>query len=795
MASDVETAPYPLGRSQERIGEGEPLPSYDRLVEFDEARRPEHIDELMELSFRRGGRVMGIHIGGFETALGAKSPSGFVPLWPGLNVCYGLNGAGKTRFLDAVARLSDGLHGSSEGVCWTFGKELYESVIGGFENVGGEQSDMPCRTARLWPKRHDHEEPGKVDQVSIGGENAAILREFAHFGGVLSTWPVGSDSRAHRVLVPVCSADSVGPVTAAVRARMTRLWLKHANGIDALEAGWTSGRRGDEHRMWEEIRRLAYEAAREWGEEFADSVLFNDRNFGPALGMWDYQSWSEAWIATESPPSFLDPEAPLFLPAIAKMPTYGRESSALNYRVSSEERGRELASVELHTREGLRNAWTDYYLSPESGSRDFPGENSLSMKEVYALESEFPHFRAPPAEVHDVADRTTTDWSEQATALLARVLPGSPALKCNSGSAVDWLSGEAPKWILGGYPLEGASKAQLRWVSLVIAAVTSGPTDLLLIDEPESGLHRTAERAISSALSAPEIGEVVIAATHSPLLLDAPGAHLLRISADQGVVPWKGEYYERHLELGIAKSDLLANVTLFLLVEGEHEKVVLDLLFGTRLRTLGVRVIAMRGGAAIAGIIDSQFLFTCTEATLMVLLDNVSAESVQRVWEAARTQAQRGELGLGREGVLAWARDEPSIKGRVDERAWLVELMTAALNAGEHERFEVHGLSEPDLIYYVPSKPFVGTKTWSAVKARYVEYTEECSSRSKKPLSLKPWIERTYDRDATSPEAFRSAAEGLDRAHLPTDLNQLMEHIERVVYRSRGRDRGWEAPD
>jgi hypothetical protein len=341
--------------------------------------------------------------------------------------------------------------------------------------------------------------------------------------------------------------------------------------------------------------------------------------------------------------------------------------------------------------------------------------------------------------------------------------------------------GDAPKWLLGGRPLEDASKAQLRWASLVIGAVTDGPSDVLLIDEPEAGLHRTAERAVSSALSTFGFADVVIAATHSPLLIDEPGAHLLRISAEQGAVPWKDEYYDQHLELGILKSDVLANVRLFLLVEGEHEKVVLDVLFGSRLRALGVRVIAMRGGAAVSGIIDSQFLFTCTDATIMVLLDNVSAESVQTTWAAARARAQRGELDEAREEVLQWSRQDPRMKRRSDERAWLSELMTAALSSGEHERVEVHGLAEPDLIYYVPSESFVGDRPWSVVKEKYSQYVAECVDKGKKPLSLKPWIEKTYSRDATSPEAFRAAATCMDLGALPSDIAELMQHLERIV--------------
>jgi len=46
---------------------------------------------------------------------------------------------------------------------------------------------------------------------------------------------------------------------------------------------------------------------------------------------------------------------------------------------------------------------------------------------------------------------------------------------------------------------------------------------------------------------------------------------------------------------------------------------------------------------------------------------------------------------------------------------------------------------------------------------------------------LKPWIERTYARDATSPEAFRAAAEEMDREHPPSDLVELLAHLEKIL--------------
>ena len=750
---------------------------------YSDERELERIDDLSTLSLSSADlEIAGINLGGLEPLRGTSREqngrvvtgvprfvSGFIALRPGLNVCYGLNGSGKTRLLTVITQLAVGDHGPCEGFAWKFKGTFLEQAVGSYDRSPhlGIDETPSRRLSKVAPTRFWSEPTPQPATVDVTNENDEILREFAEYGSVLLTWPLNGSRRDHYVAVPVCERASLGPVTRRTLERMTELWLEcervYGQFYEAQVAAPSSDQDGDVGWKARETVREGLSAA--WIQEFEGSVLYDARNFGDLLYR-EAESANEWWgLGT---PDFAAGDSPLYLPAIAKV-----EFQPLALRVSGENRATQLDEAGEATRYGLVNklGWADFERT--IGRSRLPTDGTLGTAALGNIDL--------PRLEQVIIDQAATSWSESATSSIAKILAGSADLRCEAGTAIDWLAQSAPRWLLDGRPIAVASKAQLRWVSLVIQTVTLGPAPLLLVDEPESGVHRSAERAVASALAGGEWADVVIAATHSPIFLDQTGANLLRIDRLGGATAWKPEYYEQYIELGLTKSDMLTNVGLFLLVEGEHERVVLDALFGERFRELGVRVVPMRGGANVQHVVDSQFLFDCTDATVMVMLDNVAAASVREVWANARELAQLGELGTAREVVLRWGRNDPSTAKRNDARVWLTEFMTAAMTAGEHERVEVHGLAEPDLIYYMPPRPFVGGNSWARIKNRYADYTREGESAKKKPLSLKPWIERTYARDATSPEAFRAAAEEMDREHPPSDLVELLAHLEKIL--------------
>ena len=304
------------------------------------------------------------------------------------------------------------------------------------------------------------------------------------------------------------------------------------------------------------------------------------------------------------------------------------------------------------------------------------------------------------------------------------------------------------------------SAAERRWISLAQLASTIDGA-VLVIDEPEAGVHRQAEAQLAKALSTPAWikDAVIVVATHSPEFLNQPHANVLHI--DHGVAHPLRRVDREHLDaLGLRPSDLLSHVNTFLLVEGEHEKIVFEELFADELRAAGVELLAARGGSNMRDVFESQFLFNLTDANVVCLLDNTSADHVTQMWNHVRDLAQRGALIEAREAILR------ALPGKeAAENKFLSEFLTSAIAHGQHERVAPWGLTQPDILIYLPPEAFGLKKSWDFLLAE----------NAKTGQSLKPWAIKKYGADF-SPEAVRAAAQSLD--HIPTDFSDLLFHLQ-----------------
>lgn len=212
--------------------------------------------------------------------------------------------------------------------------------------------------------------------------------------------------------------------------------------------------------------------------------------------------------------------------------------------------------------------------------------------------------------LHPWAATSIKDVEARANRLLHAALPGQFQLAINIKGPSSWFLGDPPEWraVLPGpdglaCDLERLSRAQLRWATLSIAgSLASSATDrpaLLCIDEPEAGLHRLVEQALPQRLVdlCSAGGTSVLAATHSPALLDARSIGLVHaqrtgtaatslVSLEVGV--GRQLLDEEAHRLGIPVSDLIAMTRVAVLVEGSHDECVLHVVA----RRLG------RGGGA-----------------------------------------------------------------------------------------------------------------------------------------------------------------------------------------------------
>jgi hypothetical protein len=161
---------------------------------------------------------------------------------------------------------------------------------------------------------------------------------------------------------------------------------------------------------------------------------------------------------------------------------------------------------------------------------------------------------------------------------------------------------------------------------------------IYLLDEPERHLHPALQRDAAEWLQErlESSGFQAVVATHSLPFMSVSGnasfTYLVREpEAPTALVP----IIPRELdslslaatELGLDRGELLSLVNLFLWVEGYSEQVILETLFGSELRDLGIHVIPLHGHPGARGIIDSR-IHSFTSARAAVWLDAISPEFV-----------------------------------------------------------------------------------------------------------------------------------------------------------------------
>jgi len=249
---------------------------------------------------------------------------------------------------------------------------------------------------------------------------------------------------------------------------------------------------------------------------------------------------------------------------------------------------------------------------------------------------------------------------QEANKTFKKFLDSAPQLSCSKCPISQWFQGPPIEWGIEidgeeTLPLSSLSWAERRWASMAIrlsAPTTNVPVRLLVIDEPERGLHRRAERHLAKALRdlTSEMGVTCVVATHSPAFLSVQEARLHHLWKDTSgtsrletlptdIEPWV-------YELGLDKTDLLQLCRLVLIVEGEHDAIILKKLFKEELSQWGVQIFPLRGLRNIANATDASFIFRYTDATVLYLTDNDNHERVSDIWHRALTTEPENQLAI-----------------------------------------------------------------------------------------------------------------------------------------------------
>lgn len=685
-----------------------------------------------------------------------------IPLSPGLNVFYGRNGAGKTQLLQAIAHAAQYKMSAFEGfVLWNprvtddFPQKQFTICDSKPNDVLARYMATETEDMALGPVVGFL--PGKISKENQA-KVLAIIEEFlTHKNCLLTRAPTEEEPKSGDPLkmndpesiqlVPMLLSENEAPIT---RAHAKEIYDSY---LILLEE--TRDFAPEEQDDWFE---LSYNDARaaelkplvDWLSNWAWSPLINLRNFG-WVGNWYGGENEYAWSLRDCDTSVL------FLPAIWSYETktyyaeFREPETSPNFYFSLTQEA-DLSDAEIAKLSRVHDSDIGYFQS-RSTRRSIEEERELRG-------------RLLPAYIAGLREKL---------AFLPSLRNISVDVNSSSTLVSTSLYLNPDRRVL----VSKGSDAERRWVALARAAQLKS-TQWIIIDEPESGLHRTAEADLAEALesSAWNHGSVIVVATHSPEFLDLTGANVLHL--DQGEARELTSFVREELEwMGLRPADLLTTIRSFLLVEGEHEKIIFEHLFAKEFRKIGCKVIVARGAKNMKDVFESQMIFEFSDARVISLLDNIDAALVTELWGKARDMASKGSIDEAGELLRAGLpRDAKHI-----ENVFLAEFLSLALTRGEYERVEVWGLSKSDIVLYLPREEFGLRREWEDL------LIEHASSKK----SFKVWASEVYGANFSN-EVILRATQAMDS--LPVEFGDLIMKVAELSRPVTGRDETHEAlPD
>ena len=681
----------------------------------------------------------------------------FVPLKPGLNVVYGRNGAGKTQLLRAIELASRFKMSSYEGFLLRnprVGTQLIfdksaEEIIKYYRDSESNETDFTDYLGLSIQLNTTEENQLRIHSII----NEFLIQRRCMLARSMSPkWDDGSRGSATEMndpesiqLVPVLLPQDEAPVTRAHARDIANSYSTFVESISAQMDAFET----DEKRTHFSFQ-VAPDQFEKWVDDWMWSPLMNQRNFG----FVETEGW--AWAPETHAHALINCESSaLFLPNIwshTMVPGY-----------------------EEFQERNSNNSNFHFSLTRESGrdSNDDPQPLFLSDEEMG-----IPNYRRVSA-----SDKIVAEARELRAKYLGGLqgklsfLPGLGRVHFETREA-DPTQGRLKASHLiklsDGISASLGSDAERRWLALAREA-QARTTDWVIIDEPEAGLHRTAEAELAQVLASPawNSGSVIIVATHSPEFLDLANAHVLHVESGN-IREFTSTEREELDALGLRAADLLTQIRSFLLVEGEHEKLIFEALFAHELRRLRCKIIVARGGKAMRDVFESQMIFEFTDAMVISLLDNIDAQAVTSLWKEAREIAGKGKLFEASHYVRSRLPGNKS-----GENRFLSEFLTLALSNGQHERVEVWGLSKGDILYYFSPSDF-------GLKFSFEDLVREHQEQLKPGGdNFKTWARKKYRADF-SEVAVLAAAQSLD--HIPSDFGDLLMRIAALTRSSNSDD-------
>ena len=712
-------------------------------------------------------------------SLHAPRPLGSITLrfTPGVDVLYGLNGAGKSRILQSLLNTIGAGDGSAGGVVHLRLKGVLadeEDLLAAWQSPEWPEwvGQLPFWQLELFtqavntvsrlrlPDWCPWEREPDVDWFSYLVASAAWSR-LVHFEGldaelaarVISAavsqgrFALGLDGISHWGVLACARSDDASGEDRLLLARLEA----------ALADPGSGGAQDSEGLSLLDRVRNELEAAR------SDSGFSDDRD-SEILSVRDQVL---NWRAEFGPRALVNhpwAAVPLFSTGVLiesqadfwrrLLPVVSETSSAIDLNRQSSDALLEFAR-NRHLSDSLR--------------AEKSGNDPATMDDVHAVEVR--------------GDPWLKEVSSAANRMFSNLLIDAPPLKLEVRPPHDWYQGEPPlRWWVEdptgvAVELRELSTAQKRWSTLAIQLAISALEDdpervcakhrLLVLDEPETALHASAQRFLAQGIGqiAPDLQ--VIVASHSPAFLDHTDFRLHHVHRRQGgttaLTQLLGDQLDAVRSLGMAPSDLFQHIRVFVVVEGRHDEVILRTCIGEELRAVGAIIVPMSGASLLSQVVDSRLIFDYSDARVLVVIDNIDRH-VLAIWERAIEAAHSDSPSAARTILEELKRD--------GEPGFIRNFGIRSAELGRTDRIDLYGLSKPDILEYLPPKslmPRASDLHWDQLRSR---------SGAKSGTAFKTWLRENYGFSGDD-SVLENAVSQLDE--LPDDFVGLIDRATRMA--------------
>lgn len=743
---------------------------------------------------------------------------------PGMNIFYGLNGVGKSRILQSIIngrfKFKAPLDQDSPNTWSLFwpdfdfnldGKPFVEHILGETDDRSDEASGpFKIREAdrQTFDYRARNEELLNVLQDDSWRE-LAVGTGFAYdehdFSGkwllYLSYWLAGAPKNDNRWLVAEALAEVLtqGRITSEISGQgsHSRSMNTYSIRVSPDDSPAFIEFLNTYARLLIQEAEQAETSLRQFLEEHQDDQQF------VGLTPWSISSKEDLhillddlvlnnrWLKVPAKSAILDVAWSMWLGRTSEQPVIEYPGEVPVFQVELEDFQFPFTVVDV-------DRWQPRSLEDEILQEVTNGRHHLS-----------PDYRVPifdeNFDLTEDARQVATRFEAEANQQLQELLLDGPMLRIqvlrpdevSSTERLIWQAEDKSGAWVSISELSDTQQRLIKFALFVRPRLGVSGLPVIVLDEPERGLHRLAEAHLRQGLKAicdrrPEL--VVIVASHSPTFLRPDISkvhHVIRNSEGAlEVASLPGTSLGDIAALGIPPAELLLLYRVIVLVEGVHDQWVLSKLFGDELRDLGAYIAPIRGGEnqKLVAAADANIIFNFTEANLVVMLDAIDQKRVQRVWEQALQAKAEGKSIHEIRNILEKIAPANENKNKHElhpksEYRWLVEFCQAAIEKGRESRVTLAMVGEPDIQYYLSTKQFLidsasglEPPTWRELKKDHERALNNGASGN-----FKNWLQET-NQASFEEERWDSAIDDLQ--DIPEDLLEVLEQIRTASQRS-----------